>query len=425
MAKTNLPDYKPFQLENTMTNVVLKPLLHRGMECIGIYFEIQLKINGALRKTGVCRFSNTHKCWYALNTKENYNKVHHAIKELAVIDNTALYQFLAEKKKVSNTARPVNHLPVQQKESLPVKRQHWLNTLKQPVLAGSSVKINAVNAHVLPAMEQYLRLKAYSASTRKTYLSEMTQLLLTLKNIPADELTASHLKRYFVYCFEKLGLKENTLHSRINSLKFYYEQVLRREKFFWEIPRPKKPILTPRFFNQDDITAIIKAADNIKHKTMLMLGYATGMRVSEIVKLKVENIDSQRMCVHVEQAKGKKDRIVRLSPVLLVMLREYWKKAGLLKKGFLFPGQLKDEPYSTRSLQLVLSAAKEKAGVMKPGSVHALRHSFATHLLDKGTDVTMIMKLLGHNSIKTTMRYLHVTNRDLLQVMSPLDDLSF
>ena len=249
--------------------------------------------------------------------------------------------------------------------------------------------------------------------------------MLTLKNIPADELTASHLKRYFVYCFEKLGLKENTMHSRINSLKFYYEQVLKREKFFWEIPRPKKPILTPRFFNQDEVTAIIKAADNIKHKTMLMLGYATGMRVSEIVRLKVENIDSSRMCVHVEQAKGKKDRIVRLSPVLLVMLREYWKTAGLPKKGYLFPGQPKEEPYSTRSLQIVLADAKEKAGVMKPGSVHALRHSFATHLLDKGTDVTMIMKLLGHNSIKTTLRYLHVTNRDLLHVMSPLDDLSF
>mgnify|MGYP001195821751 CR=1 FL=1 len=409
-----------------MTTVQLKPLHHRGMECIGIYFTIQLKINGALRKTGVCKFSNTHKCWYAPNTKENYTRIYNAIKELATIDHTALYAFLAKKKSGANTVVPVKDLPVEKKKTLPVKAAQQPDTGRQVnAVQARPGKIYAVNAHVLPAMEQYLKLKAYSASTRKTYLNEMTQLLLTLKNIPADELTASHLKRYFVYCFEKLGLKENTMHSRINSLKFYYEQVLKREKFFWEIPRPKKPILTPRFFNQDEVTAIIKAADNIKHKTMLMLGYATGMRVSEIVRLKVENIDSSRMCVHVEQAKGKKDRIVRLSPVLLVMLREYWKTAGLPKKGYLFPGQPKEEPYSTRSLQIVLADAKEKAGVMKPGSVHALRHSFATHLLDKGTDVTMIMKLLGHNSIKTTLRYLHVTNRDLLHVMSPLDDLSF
>lgn len=206
-------------------------------------------------------------------------------------------------------------------------------------------------------------------------------------------------------------------------MKFYFEQVLKREKFFWEIPRPKKQLQLPRFFNQDEITAIIQSAGNLKHKTMLMLAYATGMRVSEIVRLKVEDIDSKRMSVLVQQAKGKKDRLVSLSPVLLVMLRAYWKAAKLPKSGYLFPGQWKDEPYSTRSLQLVLAAAKEKAGVVKPGSMHALRHSFATHLLDKGTDVTMIMKLLGHNSIKTTLRYLHVSNRDLLQVFSPLDDL--
>ena len=135
------------------------------------------------------------------------------------------------------------------------------------------------------------------------------------------------------------------------------------------------------------------------------------------------DIDSQRMCILIRQAKGKKDRMVTLSPVLLVMLREYWAQYKPHKDGFLFPGQEKSCPYSTRSLQLVLAAAKQKAGVLKPGSIHALRHSFATHLLDKGTDVTMIMKLLGHNDLKTTLRYLHVTNRDMLQIISPLDGL--
>jgi integrase/recombinase XerD len=180
----------------------------------------------------------------------------------------------------------------------------------------------------------------------------------------------------------------------------------------------------PKFFSQEDITAIIKAAGNIKHKTMLMLAYASGLRVSEVVNIRSTDIDSKRMSILIRQAKGKKDRIVALSPVLLVMLREYWKQVKPDKHGYLFQGQNKGEPYSTRSLQLVLASAKRKAGVLKPGSIHALRHSFATHLLDKGTDVTMIMKLLGHNDIKTTLRYLHVTNRDMLQIISPLDDLS-
>ena len=222
---------------------------------------------------------------------------------------------------------------------------------------------------------------------------------------------------------EKQGIGENAAHSRLNALKFYFEQVLGREKFFWQIPRPKKVQQLPRFFSQDEITAIIKAAGNIKHKTMLMLAYSSGLRVSEVVSIKAGNIDSKRMCILIEQAKGKKDRVTMLSPLLLIMLREYWKKYRPQKNGYLFEGQNKGAPYSTRSLQLILAAAKKKAGIMKPGSVHALRHSFATHLLDKGTDVTLIMKLLGHNDIKTTLRYLHVTNRDMMQIISPLDDL--
>jgi site-specific recombinase XerD len=198
---------------------------------------------------------------------------------------------------------------------------------------------------------------------------------------------------------------------------------LGKEKFFWEIPRPKKQLQLPRFFNQDEITAILNSADNVKHKTMLMLAYSSGLRVSEVVSIRTKNIDSSRMCILIKQAKGKKDRIVKLSPVLLIMLREYWGKYKPARDGVLFEGQYAGEPYSTRSLQMVLAAAKQKAGVLKPGSTHALRHSFATHLLDKGTDVTMIMKLLGHNDIKTTLRYLHVTNRDMLQIISPLDDL--
>ena len=287
----------------------------------------------------------------------------------------------------------------------------------------SKREIHPINAHVLPAMEQYLTLKAYSKSTHHTYLGEMRQLLLALKDIPADDLTPDHLKKYMVFCLDKLMLTENTLHSRINAMKLYYEQVLHREKFFWDIPRPKKTSELPKTFNQDEIAAIINSIKNIKHKTMLMLAYSAGLRVSEVVSIKTYDIDSKRMTVMIRQAKGKKDRMAPLSPVLLVMLREYALKYKPDKKGWLFEGLIKGTPYSSRSLQEVIQSAKQKVGIMKPGSIHSLRHSFATHLIDRGTDISMIQKLLGHNDIKTTLRYLHTSNKDLLRIVSPLDEL--
>jgi site-specific recombinase XerD len=289
----------------------------------------------------------------------------------------------------------------------------------------------AVLAHIHPinhpAMATYietLQLKGYSPNTIGTYRNEFAQLLYTMKHHLVDDLDADRLRGYFLYCINKLKLSENTLHSRINAVKFYFEQVLRREKFFFEIPRPQKRHQLPAFFTAEEVAAIIKSVANSKHKAMLMLCYSTGMRVSEVVKLKTTNIITQRQCILIEQAKGKKDRLVPLSAVLLVMLRQYYREYKPSRTGYLFEGQYESEPYSTRSLQLVLAAAKAKAGVIRPGSIHALRHSFATHLLDKGTDVTMIQKLLGHNDLKTTLRYLHTTNRDLLKIISPLDDLN-
>jgi site-specific recombinase XerD len=412
-----------------MKEVILKPLHHRGQECIGIWFEINSKIQGALRKTGVIKFSKTNKCWYTPLSKENYRKLFFALEGLAKIEQSALHRYLEEKKRKKPGAEiPIvmgitavrKQLPVAEKKTAIVKSD-WKN--KQVGVYQSS-KIQPVNAHVLPALQQRLKLKAYSASTIKTYLNEMSQLLQIINTIPADELTPEHLRRYLVYCYEKLKLTENTLHSRINALKFYYEQVLKRERFFWEIPRPKKQNLLPQIFNQDEIASIINSVTNKKHKTMLMLSYSAGLRVSEVVVLKTYNIDSKRMTIFINQAKGKKDRIVTLSPVLLVMLRDYALKYKPDKKGYLFEGSSKGAPYSTRSLQEVLQGAKMKAGIMKPGSIHSLRHSFATHLIERGTDVTMIQKLLGHNDLKTTLRYLHTSNKDLLKIISPLDDLA-
>lgn len=184
-----------------------------------------------------------------------------------------------------------------------------------------------------------------------------------------------------------------------------------------------KPHILPKLLNETELARLFNALANKKHKAMLFTAYSAGLRVSEIVNLKIADTDSKRMQIVVERAKGKKDRYVNLSPVLLVMLREYAREYKPGSNGFLSEGSSKGTCYSPRSLQEVLQAAKKKACILKPGSIHSLRHSFATHLVDRGTDVTVIQKLLGHNDIKTTLRYLHTSNKDLLKIISPLDDL--
>lgn len=402
-----------------MHSVVLKPLYHRGQECIGIYFKPDYKIQGALRKTGVVKFSSTNKCWYTPLSRENYNKTFAALNGSATIEQSALHKYLAEKKKQPSVNLPaVSRHPIVSKEHTnPAK---WVS---QQSVVYKKERICPVNAHVLPAMRQHLLLKAYSPSTAKTYLNEMAQLLEILKDVPADELTPAHLKRYLVFCFEKLNLKENTLHSRINAMKFYYEQVLGRDKFFWEIPRPKKPLLLPKLLNEAELTKLFNALSNKKHKAMLFTAYSAGLRVSEIVQLKLADIDSGRMQIHIRNAKGKKDRYVGLSPVLLDILRGYIRGSKPRPAEFLFESEQTMAAYPTRTVQQIFSQAKHKAGIRKEVGIHSLRHSFATHLLEKGTDIRYIKDILGHFDIKTTERYLHVSKKQLVNVISPFDDL--
>jgi integrase/recombinase XerD len=362
--------------------------IHHNHPVIWMRFEYNQALIAKVRQLGA-KWSQTQKCWYLPELTEN-----------PVLPEQQLMPPYPVG--IISKAKQFGHTPANKK---------------------NTTDIHAVNGHILPALRQQLILKAYSASTIKTYCNEIAVYLSALKHEAADDFPVKRIKGYLQYCFEVLKLSENTLHSRINALKFYYEQVLGREKFFWEIPRPKKPQQLPRVFNQDEVAAIINSLQNKKHKTMLMVAYSAGLRVSEVVSLKTSDIDSKRMTILIRQAKGKKDRMAGLSPVLLVMLREYALQYKPAKGGYLFEGSAKDSPYSTRSLQEVIKMAKDRAGIIRPGSIHSLRHSFATHLADRGTDISMIQKLLGHNDIKTTLRYLHTSNKDLLKIASPLDDL--
>lgn len=409
-----------------MKKVVLQPLQHRGMECIGIYFEKSPQLNGAIQKHAGARWSQNHQCWYLPLSKEHYNKLAFALKGLTEIDPSALRQYLAEKKKP--TAKTGRVPPAEKLLTLPANRKTAatpgpliLSPTKKIRAIPKTGKIHPVNAHVIPLLEQRIKLLGYSDSTKKTYVNEVSIFLKTLQHHPADTFSIQRIKDYLQYCADTLGLTENTLHSRTNALKFYYEQVLKREKFFWDVPRPRKGTQLPKVLSKEEMIRLIKAIDNVKHKTMIMLGYACGLRVSEITGLETKDLDEDRRLILIRRGKGKKDRIVSLSPVMLVMLREYL--LAYKPEKYLFEGQRRGASYSSRSLQLIIDAAKTKAGIRKPGSVHMLRHSFATHLLDKGTDVVFIQKLLGHNDLKTTLRYLHVTNKDLVNILSPLEDI--
>ena len=226
-----------------------------------------------------------------------------------------------------------------------------------------------------------------------------------------------------VFAMEKQGISENTAHSRLNALKFYYEQVLGREKFFWDIPRPKKQLILPKLLNETEIRKLFNALSNKKHKAMLFTAYSAGLRVSEIIGLKIADIDSVRMQILIERGKGKKDRYVNLSPVLLDILRSYISYYTPKPKYFLFESDTTGHAYPSRTVQQIFTNAKNRAGIKKEVGIHSLRHSFATHLLDKGTDIKYIKDLLGHFSIKTTERYLHVSKKQLVNIISPFDDL--
>lgn len=343
---------------------------HNGKDVIYIHFEKNLELNERVKKLAGVKWSNSKKAWY--------------------VQDSAFY------------------------------REKFKLAPKSPIGKEVLSNIDAVNQPALQRYVETLQLKAYSPNTITTYRNEFAQLLYILKDKNVDELDAERLRSYFLYCVNTLKLSENTLHSRINAVKFYYETVLKKEKFFFEIPRPKKPSILPKVISIRDIKKLFEVTTNLKHNTMLKLCYGMGLRVSEIVSIKIKDIDSERMQVFIERAKGKKDRYVNLPESILLQMREYFKE--FKPKVYLFEGQF-GGMYSVRSAQQVFSDALEKAKINKTVGIHGLRHSYATHLMENGTDVMFIQKLLGHSDIKTTLRYVHVSKKDIKNIKSPLDSM--
>jgi site-specific recombinase XerD len=300
---------------------------------------------------------------------------------------------------------------------------HYRQQFKLPPRECGKEALAKVSATNRPALQRFIdtiRLKGYSPNTENTYRNEFAQLLLLLGDVHVDTLTPERLRSYMLYCTTELKLSESHLHSRLNAIKFYFEKVLGREKFFADIPRPKKHSTLPKHISPRDVKKLFEATTNLKHNTMLKMCYGMGLRVSEIIGLKVTHVDSGNMQVHIVRGKGKKDRYVNLPESILAQLREYFKEYR--PKEYLFEGQYGGQ-YTTRSAQKVFKDAMKRAGINKEVGIHGLRHSYATHLMEAGTDIGHIQKLLGHEDIRTTLIYAKVTDRDVTKVKSPLDSL--
>lgn len=269
-------------------------------------------------------------------------------------------------------------------------------------------------------IDKQLTLRGYSTKTRKAYLGHIRRLSLKYNKHP-EELTNEELQRYLLYLINKDEKSNSYANQAVSALKFLYNVVLNRTLEV-DLPRPKKEKTLPDVLSQEEVIKILKMIENDKHRAILCLVYSSGLRVSEVVRLKTEDIDSSRMMIHIRQAKGKKDRYVILSEVALQELRKYIKKYPT--NDWLFPGGNEGKHLTERSVQKVFENAKNKAKIKKKVSVHSLRHSFATHLLEGGIDLRYIQELLGHNSIKTTEIYTHISKKDISRIKSPLDQIN-
>ncbi|HVK96790.1 MAG TPA: site-specific integrase [Flavisolibacter sp.] len=284
----------------------------------------------------------------------------------------------------------------------------------------SAAVISQDNKKQLDLYIKILQLKAYSSNTIRLYTYELKAIMQLLQNRRIELLQPEHIKSYLLWLLQVKKVSETKVHSALNALKFYFEQVLKQPKIFFSIPRPKKPWQLPKVHAAEQVRRMIQLTTNEKHKTMLMVAYGSGLRLQEIINLQITDINSARMVIVVRRGKGKKDRQVNLSEKLLLQLRLYFRIYRPTK--WLFEG-MNNQQYGYRSLQLVFQQAKSRAGINMKGGIHTLRHSYATHLLENGTDLRLIQELFGHNSIKTTMRYTHVSTAELVKVKSPLDSL--
>ena len=342
-----------------------KTITHKKEKRIAVYFEKNAALIARIKEIDGARWSQTLRAWHLPDTEEN---------------------------RIRFKLTPLSH-------SIP-----------------SSEGIAQIEK-----FKQWMRSKRYSESTITTYSEALKSFLVFYREKPIAAITNDDVIVYNNEYILKNNFSASYQNQITNAIKLFFQTVRNTKMEVDKIHRPKRAKVLPNVLSKEEIKLILNAHSNIKHKAMLSMIYSCGLRRSELLHLRFSDIDSNRNIVLLKNAKGKKDRIAPLSPKILKMLREYYK--DYRPAVWLFEGQSKGEQYSEKSLQSVLKQALQKTGITKPVTLHWLRHSYATHLLESGTDLRYIQELLGHSSSKTTEIYTHVSTKSIQQIKSPFDDL--
>lgn len=355
--------------------IYLKPLLHRGKQCIAIQGKPDAEALRKIRMLPGRLFSITHRCWYLPYKKENLSMITDALK-----------------------AHPVN--------------------MESNFFTGVFLDGNNDPVQLPQEFSELLTRLRYSEATRRNYETQLKLFIQFLAPQPLEEVSEGDIHRYLLHLVKKRKVSLPTQNQAINAIKFYLEHVKQGERKTYHVERPRKEWKLPVVLSTEEIKSLLQATHNIKHQCIMLLLYSAGLRMSELLRLRWEDIDADRRVIHVRNGKGRKDRITLLSQICYKTLMEYQRLHAPGQWIFEGPGKSR---YSSRSVNSVIRKCAERAGIRKHVSAHTLRHSFATHLLEQGTDLRYIQNLLGHESSKTTERYTHVTTAGFEKLVSPLD----
>lgn len=360
-------------MEITVTN-----LKHKGSDCIAFSFPFNTEAIELLKNEGAI-WSKSNKCWYLPYSENQKNKV---------------LQLLSEKFSVKNELTPV------------IEKQIISNEI----------------AIYLTKYKMWLKSKRYSPNTIDTYSDALKTFLKFFQHKSVNEITNEDIIKFNNEYILAKKFSNSFQNQVVNAIKLFFSKIENKKLDPELIHRPKSEKKLPNVLSKEEIERILNCTENLKHSAMLALVYSCGLRRSELLNLTITDVDSKRGVLIIKMAKGKKDRIVPLSDKVIEMLREYYKEYK--PKMYLFEGQNGEQAqYSETSIQKVLKIAVTKANIKKPVTLHWLRHSYATHLLERGTDLRYIQELLGHNSSRTTEIYTHVSTHNLRKIISPIDDL--
>ena len=377
---------------NPTKKISLRNILVSQKRCIGIEFRPDKVLNALVKEIPDIKWEKEFQIAYVPNTPTHLSAIFDIFKGVAWVDGKYFFK-----------DRP-NHHPV---------REDRLMTIEE----FENRKTSPGYRTVPPTYLQKLELKKYSLNTAKTYVQLFEKFINHYSSKNLIELNEKDIQDYIQQGMRS-GKSDSWVNQTINSIKFYYEIVLNMPSRYYAFDRPKQREKLPEVLSKNEVKAIIEATDNIKHKCILSLLYSGGLRIGELLNLKPSDINSERMVIRVENAKGGKDRYTLLSSSALEDLRTYYKLHK--PQEYLFEG-LKGGQYGSTSVRKILKKACHIANIKRKVTPHTLRHSFATHLLEQGTDLRSIQTLLGHNNINTTEIYTHVANNVMNTVKNPLD----